>query len=395
MTSARVRWAGALTVVAVMAAAFNLRPAVVSIGPLLDDIRATTGLSGFGAGILTAASVACFGVFAPLAGRLSRRFGIERVLLGAVALLVPMLALRLVGTVPVLFLTVLLCGAAIAVANVLVPSVMRRAAAHRVGLLMGIYLVVLNGAAALSAAIAVPMRDAFDGSWAASLAAWAIPAAIATAIGAFAWWGRSTSPPPPTGKSHRLERSPVTWALPLFMSLQVAQFYGASAWLPTVFHEAGTTEAYAGTLLGTMQLVGVVTGLGVPILAARVRRQSWFPVAAVLLWSVGWTGMIVAPMAAPMVWMVVMGLGQGAGISIALTLIVLRAADADASTALSVRTHRDGYVFGALGPLMIGSLHAATGGWSVPLLVMLASMVPMAISGWLAGRPTTVRTVTG
>lgn len=393
MTSVRLRWAGALTVIAVLAAAFNLRPAVVSIGPLLDDIRATTGLSGLGAGVLTGLSVACFGIFAPLAGRLSRRFGIERVLLGAVALLVPMLALRLIGTIPVLFVSVLVCGAAIAVANVLVPSVMRRASAQRVGLLMGFYLVVLNGAAALSAAIAVPMRDAFDDRWAASLAFWAIPAAIATAIGAFAWWGRSTAPPPASGGSHRLERSSVTWALPLFMSLQVAQFYGSSAWLPTIFHEAGATEAHAGTLLATMQLVGVVTGLGVPILAARARQQSWFPLAAVLLWSVGWLGIIVSPMGAPLVWMIVMGLGQGAGISIALTLIVLRAADADASTALSVRTHRDGYVLGALGPLVIGALHAATGEWRVPLLVMLASMVPMAISGWLAGRPLTVRTV--
>lgn len=393
MTSVRVRWAAALTVIAVMAAAFNLRPAVVSIGPLLDDMRATTGLSGTGAGVLTAVSVACFGLFAPFAGRLSRRFGIERVLLGAVALLVPMLALRLVGTIPVLFVSVLLCGAAIAVANVLVPSLMRRSGAHRVGLLMGIYLVVLNGAAALSAAIAVPLRDTFDGSWAASLAFWAIPAAIATAIGAFAWWGRSTAPPPTVNMSHRLERSPVTWALPLFMSLQVAQFYGASAWLPTIFHEAGATEVHAGTLLATMQLVGVITGLGVPILAARARRQSWFPVAAVLLWSVAWLGVLVAPMGAPLLWMIVMGLGQGAGISIALTLIVLRTADEHASTALSVRTHRDGYVFGALGPLAIGALHAASGEWRVPLLVMLASMVPMAIAGWLAGRPMTVGTV--
>ena len=34
-----------------------------------------------------------------------------------------------------------------------------------------------------------------------------------------------------------------------------------------------------------------------------------------------------------------------------------------------------------------------TGEWRVPLLVMLASMVPMAIAGWLAGRPLTVRTL--
>lgn len=386
MTRGRTGWIALLGTVAVMAAAFNLRPAVVSIGPLLEDIRATTGLSGTGAGLLGGLSVVCFGAFAPFARRLSRRFGAEHVLLTCVALLVPLLAARLIGGIPVLFVTVLLCGAAIAVANVLVPTVIHSGPARHVGMLMGIYVVALNGSAALAALIAVPLRDAFDGSWPASLAFWALPAAIATVIGLFAWRGRVTRPADP-GPRLRLERATVTWALPLMMACQVAQFYGATVWLPTVFQDAGASPTHAGALLSLMQFVGVATGLAVPILAARARQQSGLALFGAVLWAGGWIGVIAAPMAAPVLWMVLMGLGQGAGISIALTLIVLRATDGETSTALSARTHRDGYLFGALGPLMIGIIHAATGEWRVPLVVLALVAVPMAISGWLAGRP--------
>jgi MFS transporter, CP family, cyanate transporter len=47
-----------------------------------------------------------------------------------------------------------------------------------------------------------------------------------------------------------------------------------------------------------------------------------------------------------------------------------------------------GYLIVAVGPLAVGLLHQATGGWGWPLVFLLiASTVPVAIAGVVAARP--------
>jgi MFS transporter, CP family, cyanate transporter len=41
----------------------------------------------------------------------------------------------------------------------------------------------------------------------------------------------------------------------------------------------------------------------------------------------------------------------------------------------------------AIGPLAVGVLHDLTGGWTWPLIVLLASAVPAAIAGLVVARP--------
>ena len=112
MRGVRLRLAGLLLI------SFNLRPALASVSPLLDVIRADLHLGYAGLSLLTVLPVLCMGVFPFAAAHLAGRVGAERGVLGAVVLLVLATALRLAGgDAPLLFGTALLAGIGIAAAQ--------------------------------------------------------------------------------------------------------------------------------------------------------------------------------------------------------------------------------------------------------------------------------------
>ena len=79
-----------------MLVAANLRPAVVAVAPLIDEVKASTGWSSAVAGLLTTLPVLVFGLTAPLAPRVAGRFGIERAVFGSLVVLVVAIVIRLV-----------------------------------------------------------------------------------------------------------------------------------------------------------------------------------------------------------------------------------------------------------------------------------------------------------
>jgi CP family cyanate transporter-like MFS transporter len=159
-----------LLAISMVLLAANLRPAAAAVGPLLDRIRADTGLSATGAGVLTTLPVLCFGALAPLAPALVRRLGERTTAAVALAVLLFGLLVRLVPGLGFLFFGTAVAGAAIAVGNVLLPILVRRNFPDRVGLLTGMYTTALVGFAALAAGISVPVADAFGGGWRPGLA---------------------------------------------------------------------------------------------------------------------------------------------------------------------------------------------------------------------------------
>src|SRR3954451_20883522 len=144
----RARDATVAVLVAIVAVALNQRPAVVDVAPVLRDLRADTGLSAGLAGLLATLPVLCFGAFAPGAPRLGRRIGLETAVALSLVLLAAGIALRLLSPVALLYAGSFLAGAAIALANVLLPAYVKREFL-RPGAVMGLYSASLNvGAAA-------------------------------------------------------------------------------------------------------------------------------------------------------------------------------------------------------------------------------------------------------
>jgi CP family cyanate transporter-like MFS transporter len=378
--------AGLFLAVGVIVLALNLRAPIVAVSPILDMIRHDTGMSTTMAGLLTTLPLLCFGLLSPLAPRLGRRFGMEVVLLAAAAAIIAGTALRLIpSTVPLLAGTVVI-GAGIAVANVLLPALIKRDFGSRVGLMTGLYSMSLAIGAALAAGITVPLARVTHTDWHTTLALWGLLAVLA-----FIVWApqvrRYTGQAAATTEPVRgLWREPVAWLVTVFMGLQSLGFYVTTAYLPSILTSAGLSASTAGWLLSLANVLGIVAAFAAPTLAVRLGRAGLVVVFIGVLAAGGLTGLLLASSAAPYLWAILLGFGQTAAFALAVLFIVLRSPDGRHAAQLSSMAQCAGYLLAAVGPLALGSVHQVTGGWTVPLVVLLVLLVPQTVAGLGAAR---------
>jgi CP family cyanate transporter-like MFS transporter len=378
----------AVAVLGVVVLAFNMRTAIGEIPPVLPDL----GLSSTGQSILATVPVVCFGLAALGAPALRTRLGEERGLLAVLAILLVGVLVRAAWPSGGLFAGTVLVGCAIAVMNVLTPSLVRRRFPGHVGLMTGVYTTALVAGGSLSAAATVPLRDAADGSLHLALGIWAIPIALALLV----WLPQRRHRALPAVAGGReairaLGRSRVAWYVTLFMGLQSLLYYAPLSWLPAIHRDQGIDPTTAGFLLSTLNLISIPTTFLAPVLAHRMADQRKAVAGCVALTATGLLGILLAPSSTALVWVIVLGLGQGAALSLALLMIVLRAADDHTAARLSSMAQGFGYLLAATGPLVMGLLHAATGSWDVPLAWLVALCSLELLVGLAAARTRVVR----
>ena len=385
--------AGVSTVVlltAMLAVAANLRPALTSVGPLIDLIRQDLGLSATVAGLLNSLPLFAFAAFSPLA-HFANRIGIERALMVAMLALIAGILVRSFGGTSGLFGGTLLLGASIAVGNVLLPSAIKRDFPHRVSGITTTYAIMLGLTAAIGSGVSVPLARILPGGWESALAFWALPTALA--LFPLALCLRASDPGDAKSKSYAAAapvwRSLLAWQVTLFMGLQSFSYYVAVSWFPSVLQDMGYTASAAGWIVTFFQVVALAATLAMPTLIRRSRDQRMLAVATPLLIVVALIGMIAAPGAA-LLWIVVLGIGNGPTMILALTFFGLRTRDHRQAAALSLMAQSIGYFIAALGPIIFGMLHDISHGWTVPLLAMAGSLIVQAGAGWGAGRNTQI-----
>src|SRR5699024_931286 len=108
-----------LLVIAIIFIAFNLRPAITSVGPIIDLLRVSLSLSYFSIGILISLTLISCGIMSPLVPRISMKYTNETTLIGCMVLLVIGFIVRCIPFVPLLFIGTILIGIGIAISNVL------------------------------------------------------------------------------------------------------------------------------------------------------------------------------------------------------------------------------------------------------------------------------------
>ncbi len=387
----RPSWAVPLFIAGITALAFNLRAAITSLPPVVPELSARLHLPPAGIAVLAATPVLCFAVFSPLAAPLSRRFGEERVLLAALGLLAGGLLLRAALPGRLLFPGTVVAAGAIALMNVLLPSLVKRRRPAQAGLLIGIYLLGLCAGGILGSLLAVPEYQASGGSVRLALGLWALPAIVAATVWlpqrryrttpAVPGAGRPRRPPPPKVARHLL-----AWQVMAFMGLQSLTYYAALSWLPVIFRDRGAGAVSAGTLLAVMNLGNAVTALLLPVLAHRARDQRLLTAAAVGATAAGLAGVWLAPLATAALWTFGLGLGQGASLGLAVYFTAARSPDPVFAASLSGFTQGAGYLVATTGPLAVGLLHSASGGWALPIGVLLAIVAGELAAGWPAAR---------
>jgi CP family cyanate transporter-like MFS transporter len=387
MVHATVRIREAWPVAAIVLLGFNLRTAVTAVPPVLPDL----GLTRAGETALTALPLILFGLAALAAPLLRRRLGIERGLFAAASILLAGVLLRSAGEDTGLFAGTVAACVGIAAMNVLMPSFTAKRFPERAGLMTGLYTMALSVGAAAAAGLTVPLRDA-SGSTSLALGIWSVPVLAALAVLTPLLRSRDDERVEPQAtRLTALWRQPLAWWVTLFMGLQAATFYAPLSWLPTMYRDEGFEPATAGLLLAIFTGVGMASNLAAPVLAHRMRDQRPAIVAAMALSIGGGLGLLLAPSAAPALWASLMGLGQGAALSLALLVIVLRSPAPETAARLSAMAQGAGYLLAATGPAAMAVLHGLSGGWTVPLLGLLAAFAIQLAAGLAAARPVLLR----
>ncbi|MGW2421572.1 CynX/NimT family MFS transporter [Streptomyces sp. NPDC001709] len=379
-----------------MLLALNLRAAITGISPMMGDLQVTFQLSGIEVSCLATLPVLCLGGFASLAPPMAHRIGTETTIVGALTLLTTGILLRAFPSTVLLFTGTVLAGAGIAVGNVLLPVVIKRHFAGRVGSLTGLAMMLMACSGAVAAGLAVPLHDA--AGWRTALAVWAIPSLIAAlAWGPLAAHGRRAHPRVarvPTEQGDSLLRSPLAWAVAGFLGMVSLMFYALMAWLPEIMHDDGFDPTEAGMMVSVIQIISIPLGFAVPVLAARLPSQRPLITGIAVTKAVALLGVLLAPQAA-WLWIAFLGLATGSAFPLAFTLLSLRSPSAPVAARLSGMAQTGGYLVAGLGPLLIGLAHGLTGSWTVPLLLLIALLVPETAFGLLAGRPAFVRPTAG
>jgi MFS transporter, CP family, cyanate transporter len=365
--------------------ALNLRIAVGEIPPVLRDLP----LGDFGRSLLVAIPVICFSLAAFAGPPLSARLGEERGLLLACAALCVGLALRPWWPTFSLFAGTLVCSLAVAVMNVMMPSVLRRRFPQHMGGMTAAYTMALSIGAGLAAGFTVPLVHVFGGSVALALAIWTIPAAVAFVL----WLPQVRVARPahrPAGASVGLLRSAAAWQITLFFGLQSALFYTLLSWLPTIYRDRGASPTAAGAVLAVMTAVGILGNFVAPLVANRFGRPRLAVGGTTVLTMIGLLGVLIAPGQLALLWAMLLGIGTGGTFSVTLLLMGSRAKDAVVAARLSSMAQGVGYMISAPGPLIAGLLHSVSGRWELPVIATIVICGAQLAAGLMAARPRVV-----
>jgi MFS transporter, CP family, cyanate transporter len=400
---ALVRLERTLLVIGVIALGFNLRGAITSLPPIFPELQTRLGLSNATVSVLAATPVICFGVVSGFAAALARRLGEERVLFAAIIALAAGLVLRAAAPSALLFPGTILAGAAIAVMNVLLSSLIKRRWPERAGMLIGLYITALSVGAIAGSVVSVPLWQASGGSLLLTLGWLAAPAALAALLWLPELKSADTrskphssdrtdpggSAPFPRAAVRRLavHRHPLAWQVMLFMGLQSLVYYATLSWLPTILRDRGESAAGAGDLLAVMGVGNLAVSLVVPVVAQRMRAQHVLVVPTVAAIAGGLAGLVYAPLGSAVAWALILGAGQNAALALAIFFTAARSPDAATAASLSAFSQAAGYLLASTGPLGVGLLHAATGSWTASVVALFALTAALLVFGLLAARP--------
>ena len=376
-------WLRADTVV--VAHGVILRGPVVALAPVLGQIRQDLEVSSAVVGLLVTLPVLCFGLGTAGASRLIARLGVRRALDVAVAVIAGGLLLRVAGGAAAAIAGTVLLGLAITVANVAVPVVTqtRGGAGQRVTTW---YVVVMNLFSLVATVMTAPVAAAVG--WRAAVTVpWVVVAAC------LAWLlrlrrVRTELPghvPPPVRGALVADRRATAVALLLMTGFagQTFGYYAITSWLPTQLEQVlGASLVGAGLSAALFQAGGVIGPFAIGPALRHWRVTTVFLVIGAL-WMLYPVGMLLLPHLW-WSWGLAAGVAQGATFTLVLSLVAAVSPDQHRARQTSALVQGGGYAAGAIGPVALAAAHELSGAWTVPMLIVLAAVLMLAVAGTAA-----------
>ncbi len=360
--------------------AIDLRPGIVSVGPLLGQIRNEFGISNAQASLLTAIPNILMGLLALPTPWLARRFGRDRVILAALTTLsIASLLRAFVQTTTQLLVTTAGVGAGIAVAGALISGFVKARFPRHVSLLMGLYAMSIGLGSTLAAAATAPL-SALGGGWRLGTGIWALPGL--TAIAAWTVVSRSerTAEPASVSELAGARRHPASsvsaWLVASYFATNNFLFFGFLSWIAPIYRELGATAAHAGLLLACFTMAFMFSN-PLPALLSKSEDRRWLVGLFASLALVGLFATAVAPTLMPLVMIPIVACGIGASFSLGMTLPLDNASSPEEANSWTSFVLFVGYLLGALGPLTLGLLRDRTGSFHAALWTLVAAAALM------------------
>jgi CP family cyanate transporter-like MFS transporter len=385
--SRQQRW---LLVAALVLTGLSMRTAVTSVGAVLDGLESGLHTNSSGAGLITTLPPICFAALGALAPRMASRAGPHRLLVLALTVMtIGLLARALIGSLPVFVVLSVLSLSGSAVANVLMPTLVKWHFPDRIGAMTALYTTAMAIGGTLAAGLTVPIGLLAPGadSWRAGIGSWALLSAFAV----LPWLSTLRhdtrfAAGPARLPATMLWRSRTAWMVTLFFAFQSVQAYIAFGWFERFLSAHSFSASTAGWMVALLSAMGIPASMIAPVVPVRHHRLLVVILGA--SFAGAYAGLLFDP-AGAWAWMVLAGIGGGM-FPLSLALIGYRTASAEMTASLSAFAQSIGYVIAACGPLLFGVLHGATGGWAAPFGVLWAAVILATVTGWFAARPRTV-----
>ncbi|WP_308162158.1 MFS transporter [Bacillus sp. ISL-18] len=379
-----------LLVTGIVLVAFNLRPAITSVGPLVGMIQEDVGLAHWSAGLLMSFPLLVFAAMSPIVPRLANLFSNEMTLLLGLISLVIGIVIRSIPMTFFLFTGTLFIGVGIAVGNVLLPAVVKDKFPEKFGLMTSVYSTSMGLIASLASGLSVPLAKDLNLGWQGALIVWGIPAVIAILLWTYLVrfnQGNHKEIKKAPSSSKEMWQSPLAWQIAIFMGFQSFLFYVTISWLPEILQSHGLSMGTAGWMLSITQLVGLPASFFIPVIAGRYRSQIWIALLLGLLSIIGYAGLLLGSSYPILIISIIfIGVALGGNFPLALSYIGLRSRNASRAVELSGMTQSTGYILAAVGPLLIGYLFDMTHVWTIPLIALTIVSVVLTVFGMLSGR---------
>lgn len=373
----------ALLLLALVAAAVNLRPGITSLAPLIERIAQELSLSRGFISLTTALPVLCMGLLAPLAPRLAVRLGLERTITLCLAAIALALTLRLVGHASALLVgSAVLLGAAIAIAGPLLSGFIKRHFVGRMGQVLAWYSLSMAVGGAIGVVLTMPVTQLFGDDWSYGLAIWAVPAVLAVVI----WCLLPKQQAEPLSSEDASAGLPWregrAWLISAYFALQAGLFYAVATWTVARYQEAGLSAMHSNTLFSLAMLMGLPSSFVLPMLVQRLNRYLLM-VGCGSLTLVSLVMITFMPTFVPEFWALTLGFGMSGSFALSLLLPIYEAGSPLAVSRWTAMMLGSGYSVACLSPVLSGLARDMSGTYRVPFLVLTGMAVVMVLLAWL------------
>ena len=374
--------------------ALGIRTGVAALSPLATTIELDVPLVGLPLGALGMIPPLAFSLAAAFSPWLARRVGIEgAAVVVAVLAIIAHLWRGFSPNYASLFIATTVLMLSSGIGNVILPALVKLYAPRAVGAVTAAYATAMAISATAPTVAGVWLADAFG--WRLSLATWA----LVSFVGAVPWLIvipfakrrgiaeaelNATLPIPLAAVS--LSRSPTALSIMVIFGVAGATAYTAFSLLPLILSDvSGVGRTEAALALGLFSIMGLPLSLLIPPLAAKPGRAGLLVGFAILNGVVGWSGLLLFPGTFLYLWVTLLAIAP-LSFHLSLTLIGQRTKNHFSALQLSGYVNRAGYLFAAIGPLLVGLGYQLTGGWEISMIALVVLSLLQIPAVWVLRR---------